>query len=323
VLALPDEWIWDFWLCRDGLDWHIYFLKANKALLDPNLRHRNVSIGHAVSRDLKAWTYLGTCFRPSSGPAFDDWTTWTGSVVRDETGLWHLFYNGTSRADDGMKQRIGHATSTDGHGWVRAHDTPCLDLSGTTYEDYLPSQWFDRAMRDPWVMRDPDKPGWLMFFTARVAGIEEPNAGGAIGFATSPDLKEWTLQEPVYAGGDFGQLEVPQVIVHEGRWYLMFCTDAEHWSKAYRRRTRQSPVAGSHYLMARHPRGPWTVAPGRFFDGSRPCRRYSGKLVDTDSGLAFMAVRFFDQGIFLGDVTDPFPVSVGPDGRLRIVEPAS
>ncbi len=117
TLALADKWIWDFWLARDGADWHIYFLQADKSLGNPELRHRHVTQGHAVSRDLVNWTHLGTCFGPAEGPAWDDWTTWTGSVVKGTDGRWHLFYTGTNHDDGGMKQRIGHATSTDMHSW--------------------------------------------------------------------------------------------------------------------------------------------------------------------------------------------------------------
>ena len=90
-------------------------------------------------------------------------------------------------------------------GWVDRNRNGIDDR----YEHYAPGHWHDQAMRDPWVMRDP-KGGWIMFFTGRKPGVEEPNAGGVIGFATSPDLYDWTLQDPVYAGGTFGQMEVPQ-----------------------------------------------------------------------------------------------------------------
>jgi beta-fructofuranosidase len=318
VLALNDKWIWDFWLFREGDTWHAYFLQADKSLDDPQLRHRNVTQGHAVSRDLVAWTHLGTCFGPARVPAWDDWTTWTGSVVRDEYGLWHLFYTGTSHEGAGMHQRIGHATSRDGHGWERVGDGLCLDLSGGLYEDYTPGRWHDRAMRDPWVIRDPDGPGWLMFFTARVLGMAEPNAGGAIGFATSLDLERWTLEPPVYAGGMFGQMEVPQVFAHGGRWYMMFCTAAGHWSEAYKRFNPQSPVTGTHYLMAPGPRGPWAVAPGPFFDGAEPARRYAGKLIDTGGALVTMGfIHTTPEQAFVGAVSDPIPVSVDAEGLLH------
>ena len=130
VIALNDEWIWDSWYLHDGETWHAYFLKAPKSLEDPELRHWNVSQGHATSTDLMNWTHLGTCLKPAHQPAWDDYTTWTGSTIRDEAGGWHLFYTGSTRAEDGMYQRIGHATSEDGHNWDGVGDGMCLDLTG-------------------------------------------------------------------------------------------------------------------------------------------------------------------------------------------------
>lgn len=317
ALAIDDKWIWDFWLARNGQDWHIYFLQADKSLIDPELRHRNVTQGHAVSQDLSTWTNLGTCFAPSEGPAWDDWTTWTGSVLQDDAGLWHLFYTGTSREGAGMHQRIGHATSTDMHSWQRVGNGLALDISGPDYEEYTPGHWHDRAMRDPWVIRNPNGEGWLMYFTARVPGIKEPNAGGSIGLATSPDLYTWTIQPPVYAGGMFGQMEVPQVFERDGQWYCMFCTSAEHWSEAYKRFNRQSPVTGSHYLIADNPLGPWSVAPGPFLEGADPCRRYSGKIIAADDGLKVMGfIHTTPDAAFVGEVSDPIPVTITPGGLL-------
>lgn len=318
ALALKDKWIWDFWLARDGADWHIYFLQADKSLGDPELRHRNVTQGHATSRDLVNWTHLGTCFSPAAGPAWDDWTTWTGSVLQGPDGIWHLFYTGTNHGDGGLRQRIGHATSTDMHSWQRVGDGLALDISGPHYEEYTPGHWHDRAMRDPWVIRNPNGDGWLMFFTARVPGLAEPNAGGSIGLATSPDLYTWTLQPPVYRGGMFGQMEVPQVLEIDGRWYCLFCTAGGHWSESYRAFNPQRPVTGTHYLVADDPLGPWQVAPGPFFDGAEPCRRYSGKLVDTGSGLVTMGfIHTTPEQAFVGEVSDPIPVTLDADGLLH------
>lgn len=318
ALSIKDKWIWDFWLARNGEDWHIYFLQADKSLGDPELRHRNVTQGHAASTDLSTWTHLGTCLTPATGSAWDDWTTWTGSVLQGPDGLWHLFYTGTTHGDGGLQQRIGHATSTDMHSWQRVGSGLCLDICGPDYEEYTPGHWHDRAMRDPWVMKSPDGEGWLMYFTARVPGVSEPNAGGAIGLATSPDLYSWTLQPPVYRGGMFGQMEVPQVFEHQGRWYMLFCTSRDHWSEAYRRFNPQNPVTGTHYLMADHPLGPWQVAPGPFFEGSEPCRRYSGKIVKTEAGLVTMGfIHTTPDADFVGEVSDPIPVSVDADGLLH------
>ncbi|MEJ2022258.1 MAG: levansucrase [Maritimibacter sp.] len=323
VLALDKQWIWDSWYAHDGDRWHCFFLKADKSLIDPDLRHFNVSQGHAVSEDLVNWEHLGTSLAPSETTAWDDYTTWTGSVVQDDDGLWHLFYTGTCKSEDGMYQRIGHATSTDLHNWARVGDGQCLDLTGPNahhYEvEFAKGFWHDRAMRDPWVIRDPDGDGWLMYFTARASGVAEPNAGGAIGFATSPDLISWELQPPVFIGG-YGQLEVPQVFEKNGRWYCLFCTSAEHFSQAQVDATPGEPVSGTHYLLADSPRGPWHIAPGSFFDGSLPCRRYASRIVETAEGLRIMGFADHDaDGEFLGYVMDPEPVEIDENGFLHVV----
>ena len=163
VIAIDKKWIWDSWYAKDGDTYHGFFLQADTSLGDPDLRHLNVTQGHATSKDLVNWTHLGTMFGPSKTKAWDDSTTWTGSVVQDGAGLWHLFYTGTTLAEKSLYQRIGHATSTDLHNWQRVGDGLCLDLTGPnadTYEkDHMVGHWHDRAMRDPWVMRDPDSDG--------------------------------------------------------------------------------------------------------------------------------------------------------------------
>lgn len=321
MLALDGKWIWDFWLAQNHGVWHAYFLQADKSLVNPELRHWNVSYGHATSNDLRNWTHLGTCFTPSRSPAWDDMATWTGSVVQGDDGQWHLFYTGSTKAENGLKQRIGHATSTDMHNWRRVGDGFALDIDMRWYEEYTPSQWHDRAMRDPWVMRDPGGDGWLMYFTARIPGVAEPNDGGAIGFARSPDLMTWTLHPPVFTGG-FGQLEVPQVFAHQGRWYCLFCTAADHWSAANASAVPSGPVTGTHYLIADRPEGPWRLAPFPFLDGNNPPRRYAGKIVVMDGGLSMMAFQHSGpDGTFIGTVGDPLPICTADDGQLVLAEP--
>lgn len=319
VLALRDKWVWDSWYVHDGERWHAFFLQADKSLGDPELRHFNVTHGHAVSDDLVDWEYLGTCFTPSDGPGWDDKTVWTGSVVRGEDGLWHLFYTGASAAEDALYQSIGHATSKDLHIWKRVKTGLCLDLEGSAARHYqattVPGLWNDRAMRDPWVMRDPAGTGWLMYFTARASGISEKNESGAIGFATSPDLHNWTLQPPVFVGG-YDQLEVPQVFEADGRWYCLFCTTAELWSEA-RTEAAGPPQTGNHYLMADDPRGPWHLAPG-FLDGANPCRRYAARILKIAGGLAIIGFDDNGRDNFVGQLRDPEPASIGSDGLLSV-----
>ena len=322
VLALEDKWVWDSWYAHDGAQWHCFFLQADKSLGDPELRHWHVNQGHATSTDLKNWTYLGISFGPTAPPAWDDYTTWTGSVIRDDEGLWHLFYSGTCRAEEGKKQRIGHATSKDLHTWTRVGDGLCLDLDCTNpdYEEYEPDLWWDRALRDPWVMRDPDGQGWRMYVTTRSPIGDESYARGSIGMARSDDLINWTWDRPIYVGQN-AQLEVPQVFQMGGRWYCLLCNDSAHWSQAYRAAYPHSETKGTHYLVADHIDGPWDVAPGPYLDGASPCQRYAARIVQHTDGKAYLLGFLHDDtdGNFVGQVSDPQEVRVNKNALLELI----
>ncbi|MDJ0639692.1 MAG: levansucrase [Paracoccaceae bacterium] len=318
VLSLCERWVWDSWYIRDGDLWHCFFLQADKSIGDPELRHWHVSYGHATSHDLVNWDHLGTCFGPSNGPAWDDYTTWTGSVVRGDDDQWHLFYTGTSHAGDGKHQKLGHAVSDDLHNWRRVGDGLILDRD-ERYEEFRPGRWHDRAFRDPWVIRDPDGDGWLMFFTARDASVPEKLEAGAIGLATSPDIFTWTLQDPVFTGG-FGELEVPQVLEWGGQWYCLFCTGDRFWSETAKRTVGEPPVTGTHYLIGDSPRGPWRLAPGPILDGSTPEKRYAARIVDDGHQRFLLGFLMLDPetGAFPGIISDPVPVVRNADGILML-----
>ncbi|WP_035260083.1 glycoside hydrolase family protein [Actibacterium mucosum] len=315
MLHLEDKWLWDSWYVQDGHIWHAFYLQAPKSIGDPEQRHWNVSYGHATSRDLINWDHQGTCFAPSEGPAWDDYTTWTGSVLRGDDGQWHLFYTGTSRGGGGKHQKLGHAVSDDLHNWQRVGDGLVLDRD-ERYEEFREGRWHDRAFRDPWVMRDPDGDGWLMYFTARNALVAGKMDAGAIGFATSADLFTWTLQDPVFTGG-FGELEVPQVFEWGGTWYCLFCTGDRFWSDSAQQLLGE-PVSGNHYLIGDGPRGPWRLAQGPFLDP----RTYAGRIVNDNGTRKLMGFLQYDPATepFRGVISDPMRVIRHSDGRLGLAD---
>jgi len=314
MLSLEDHWVWDSWYLHDGKRWHCWYLKAPKSIGDPAQRHWNVSQGHAVSDDLIEWRDHSTALEPSR-LGWDDYTTWTGSVVKGEDEQFHYFYTGSSKSENGMIQRIGHAVGTDLENWDRVGDGFCLDIAGPNagvYETRWEGRWHDRAMRDPWVIKDPDGDGWLMYFTGRVQDVEEPNAAGCIGFATSPDLFEWTLQPPVFVGA-WGQLEVPQVFAQGGTWYCLFCMDDSQQARDILA-SHGNLGRGNHYLMAETPRGPWRLPDGPALDTK--VERYAARIVD-HGGLHILGFKDGEQrGAFGGFIMNPSAISRRPDGTL-------
>ena len=111
TLRLDADWVWDSWPFDDdqGLH-HLFFLKAPRSLGDPELRHVNARVGHAVSTDYRTWDILPDVLGPASGPARMTGQSGLDRWCKLRSGGFHLFYTACSRAEDYRVQRIGRAT---------------------------------------------------------------------------------------------------------------------------------------------------------------------------------------------------------------------
>jgi beta-fructofuranosidase len=310
LLRLPDHWVWDSWYVHDGSRYHAFFLRASRALLDPERRHHRASIGHAVSTDLREWTVWPDALVHSDGPAWDDLATWTGSVVRGPDRSWHLFYTGASRAEQGRVQRIGQAVSSDLLTWHRS-DHSVLEADARWYEVVDDDGAAEVSWRDPWVLPDPDGDGWHMLITARVPDGDRLGRG-VIGHARSDDLMSWTVGPPLTEPAGFRWLEVPQVADVDGQSLLVFsCVPAD---LAERRRAGDAAGAvraapGDGVL------GPFDLDAARSFPDPT---LYAGRVIgDVAGGWSLMGFRNVDGGRFCGELTDPVSVRYDPINGLH------
>ncbi len=311
MFRLASSWVWDFWIADDGEQYHLFFLKASRALLDPNRRHFRASIGHATSTDLITWTEQADAVVAGDSPAFDDLATWTGSVVQGDDGRWRMFYTGVSRADGGLSQRISSVVSDDLFSWHREPDAQVLEPDSRWYETAESREWPDQAWRDPWVFRG--ERGWHMLITAR-ANHGDPDDRGVIGHATSTDLTHWTIEPPLSnPGAGFGQVEVLQTALVDGRAVGIFSCLAPELAQ---RRSDQDPVGGIWAFAADSLVGPFSLEDAyRLTDE----RLYVGTLVQDRAGQwQLLAFENYDgEGGFVGSIIDPLPVTWA-DGRLEV-----
>ncbi|HZJ05525.1 MAG TPA: hypothetical protein VFD59_08660 [Nocardioidaceae bacterium] len=300
MLHLDSDWIWDFWFADDGERFHVFYLKAPRSLNDPDLRHWHTTVGHATSADLTEWTVLTDALAPSVDPAFDDYTTWTGSVVRGDDGTWFMFYTGTSHAEDGRRQRIGHATSDDLTSWRK--QGVVLESDPRWYEQMADNGW-DGAdhWRDPWVFRDPAGDGWHMLVTAR-ANTGEFDDRGVVGHARSTDLRTWHAHPPLsQPGAGFAHLEVIQTEQVDGRTLLLFSCLPSEYSAARRSTNVRS---GTWRLWSASPAGPFDIAAAEQITDTT---LYVGKAVRDRQG-AWRLIAFHNEaadGRFVGELSDP------------------
>ncbi|WP_016957559.1 hypothetical protein [Catenovulum agarivorans] len=133
---------------------------------------------------------------PASGDvnAQDRWIG-SGSVMKDQSGQYHLFYTGHNK-DHYPVEAVMHAVATDNtlKNWQTINEHTFTGSNG--YSDY--------DFRDPFVFWHEDEQRYWMLLTSRY------NNQAAIGLYTSTDLANWTAQPPLYAETSPLNLEVPE-----------------------------------------------------------------------------------------------------------------
>lgn len=327
TFSLPHAWVWDFWTAREGSTFHLYYLHAPKALGDPELRHRNAAIGHATSTDLREWTDHGTVIEHGLPDAADATATWTGSVLRDPSGLWRMFYTGSRFPEESSSTNVETvlmATSTDLHTWSKVPGA-ALTADPTWYETLPDETWHEEAWRDPWIAQDAEG-GWHMLITARsrstateaegtAAGTDDSRDRGVIGHAVSADLVTWRAVRPLSAPGEgFAHLEVLQLVEIDGRQAVLFSCDSSH-------------LAGAR---AGDRGGVWAVpVPEEGLFSGELLSLSGAHAVTGDELYAGRAVRLADggwallgfenigsSGAFIGQLSDPIPVRWNEAGQL-------
>jgi len=256
------------------------------------------------------WTEHADAVIHDDSPAFDDLATWTGSVVREETGSWRMFYTAVSRTEGGLNQRISSVVSDDLFTWRREPGRQVLEPDERWYEVASTRQWPDQAWRDPWVFRDGDV--WHMLITAR-ANHGDPDDRGVVGHATSPDLTTWTIRPPLSEpGSGFGHLEVIQTVEVDGYPAGLFSCLGSELSVRHR---ASEPIGGIWAFPTDSLAGPFHINDAyRITDE----RLYVGRLVQDRAGQwQLLAFRNNDEaGGWVGEISDPQPIHWS-DGRLE------
>lgn len=305
MLRLADHWVWDSWIADDGDRYHLYFLKAPRAIGDPARRHEAAVIGHASSVDLTDWTVHADALHPSES-GWDDLALWTGSIARGDDGLWRMYYTAISTSGHGvLDQRVGMAESDDLTSWRRVGDAPIVNPDPRWYKTLDGRAGPSETWRDPLVFRDPTGDGWHMLLTARAVGAGR-NDDGVLAHARSADMRTWELQPPVCEpGAGFGQLEVPQVRVIDRAPMLVFTCHPHEQTE--QRHAAFGPhctwtVAGESEL------GPWDIRNAEPFR-EEPALFAAPLVQDRTGGWAFVGFRNREpEGIWSFEIIDPIPV---------------
>ncbi len=294
---LPDFDVWDYWpVCeRNGrvaaiAGGRLWMLLAAPILPDPDSRHaaariRLMHVANGRWQDLD-WL-LPDDFAPGS-------REWAGSAVVDAAHRrLTLYFTAAGRRGEtaiGFDQRLFKAEAKlDGlvlTGWSLPREIVAAD--GIDYAADMAGGGTIgtiKAFRDPGWFRDPADGADYILFTASLARSASA-WNGAIGVARR-GADGWTLAPPlITADGINNELERPHIVVHAGRYYCFWSTQARVFAAG----GPQGPT-GLYAMVADRFAGPWQPVNGTGLvlanPASRPLQAYSWLVLDDLSVLSF------------------------------------
>ena len=162
----------------------------------------------------------------------------TGSVLKDQEGLYHLFYTGHNDTGNGGKGKecVMHAVSTDRENWTKLPEDTFFSEDNYSKDDF----------RDPEVFWSEEDGCYWMLIAAR-----ENTLGGVVAKYTSADLKNWEFQGPIYSPRQQYMLECPDLFKIGNKYYLTYSWDCV-----------------TYYAVSDSMNGPFTAPEDNVLDGS-------------------------------------------------------
>ena len=127
--------------------------------------------------------------------------------------------------------------------------------------------WYESlpAPGDMAILHDEAQSVYRAFFSARRRSGRDPERRGCVGSATSPDLRSWSTEPPIFAPNRFSDLVAPRIFSDGGRHVLFYATP------------EQGGLLGLRFAIAPHLEGPY--------------ERLEPDLVSCDARTAVHAVR--------------------------------
>lgn len=309
--------LWDSWFIKDNGVFHVFYLQCLPTK-DSEKRHdNNVSIGHAISKDLIQWKEQKIALEPGINDAWDNLSLWTGSVIKKDDEYF-MFYTGrNSKKDRNYVQKIGSSVSKDLYNWEKMKGNPMLEAKGYYSIDNNKNSLNNiGAWRDPFVFLDPASKKYYMTVTAREKG-EKREYNGCVALLESNNLLDWKILPPMFSPGFYDEIECTQVIFHKGVYYLFISTHERNYKPDFAKKV--GSCGGLHCYYST-----------RLFDGYKPVNEngvvlnnseemYSVSLL-YDKQDEFYAIGWMNKSqdsSFVGKLTKPFKIKIDNDTALK------
>ena len=174
-----------------------------------------------------------------------DMYVFTGSVLKDKKGKYHIWYTGhNTHMDEGnYLQAVMHAVSDDLEKWTKIPEDTFCNLT----DEYEFRDW-----RDPFVWYDEKEKIYKMLLSTRKKAAETRRRG-TTALLVSEDNRKWELAEPFWQPRLYYAHECPDLF-RIGKWYYHIYSEFSHYHV-------------TRYVMSESENGPWIQPADDKFDG--------------------------------------------------------
>lgn len=226
---------------EDGL-YYAFYLHDQR--IKENMYAEDTTWHCVTTKDFINVNYKGEAIQRGGNDAPNK-NIYTGSVIKDQEGLYHVFYtayNEDLKVNESSVQAVMKATGY-------SLDKLSTDEEFIYYSDGKQYEEFD--WRDPFVFWNQEEACYYMLLASRMKGGGELR-GGCVSLSKSKDLINWTYEEPFYYPRMYITMECPEVFKMGDYWYLVFSTFSDRFT--------------THYRYAKSLQGPWHIPADDVFD---------------------------------------------------------
>ena len=292
-------WIGDAWYFVENDGVHMFYL--TQSLRERAKRGLAMHVGHAVSEDLRHWSYVGVALSAQGTSGWESWRLATGSIVEWQGQYW-MAYTGHEPSEEPFRQRCGIAVSDDLYRWDRIEENPVTEPDGELYET-SPSGTRKHTVhwRDPFLLVQDDHV--LMLICAR-RNEGDTVLRGTVATAWSTDMRHWEIGPPLAHNPAGEEMEVPQLYHIGGRWYLLFCMHPCMFPSSSPLSRR--PVS-DYCMVGESPAGPFELYGTGMIAGTAERGLYASQLVQYKG-------EWYLLGTVDSSISDPYLVRAGETG---------
>jgi hypothetical protein len=230
VYRMDDAYVNDHAIVHAGGVWHLFYTTGSIARRPWFADGNEVTIGHATSVDLLAWTTHDAAIRIDPVREGSHAHVYAPAVVASG-GVYTMFFTENTRGY-GAGEWIVSATSSDLEHWTRGSARTVM-RPDTTWCEYVDAagERMPVSCRDPYVIELAEG-GWVLYYVARVrvdSAVDGGVARACVAAATSSDMVHWRDRGPVltravsgYDANRWAHPESPCVVRKDGRYYLFW-----------------------------------------------------------------------------------------------------